>query len=320
MAAGEPVRLADIGQQITLDVIMSAVFGIGSGSRSSDADAGATPAERAVRESMVRLLHLSTHPVATLAQLANARSREPRGLLRMVLRPLDAAIYEVIAERRREGADGADGGGRSDILTVLMASRGDDGEPLGDSEIRDELLTLVLAGHETTSNSVAWTFERLTRHPEVYARAVEAANSGDREYVGAVISESMRSRPVVPMVAREMLQPWRFGDYGIESGIVALVSILMLHHRDDLYPRPFAFEPDRFLSMKPTPHQFMPFGGGNRRCLGSGLAMAELEVVVTEILRRVDLQTTDRPGERPRHRNVTMIPADGGLVTALARR
>ncbi|GAA1091051.1 cytochrome P450 [Tsukamurella spumae] len=309
---GERVALADIGQQITLDVIMSAVFGI-------DDEVGATPAESAVRSSMIRLLRLSTHPLATVVQLVNARSPEPRGLLKLVLRPLDRAIYAVIAERRREGADGPDGGGRSDILTVLMAARGDDGAPLADSEIRDELLTLVLAGHETTSNSVAWTFERLTRNPEVYRRAVLAAHEDDEAYLEAVINESMRSRPVVPIVARELLSDWRFGDYVVDRGVVALISILLLHHREELYPRPHAFDPDRFLGVKPSPQKLMPFGGGTRRCLGAGLAMAELRAVVTQILLRVDLAMTDAPAEQPRHRNVTMIPANGGLVTALRR-
>ncbi|WP_082776363.1 cytochrome P450 [Tsukamurella pulmonis] len=309
---GAPVALADIGQQITLDVIMSAVFGI-------DDESGATPAESAVRSSMIRLLHLSTHPLATAVQLINARSPEPRGVLKMVLRPLDSAIYFVIAERRREGADGPDGGGRTDILTVLMAARGDDGEPLRDSEIRDELLTLVLAGHETTSNSVAWTFERLTRNPEVYRRAVLAAREDDEAYLEALINESMRSRPVVPVVARELLSDWQFGPYVVDRGVVALISILLLHHREDLYPRPYAFEPERFLGVKPSPQKLMPFGGGNRRCLGAGLAMAELRVVVTQILKRVDLALTDAPAEVPKHRNVTMIPGHGGLVTALAR-
>lgn len=309
---GEPVALADIGQQITLDVIMSAVFGI-------EDEAGATAAESAVRTSMIRLLQLSTHPLATAVQLVNARSPEPRGVLKMILRPLDRAIYAVIAERRREGADGPDGAGRSDILTVLMAARGDDGAPLADSEIRDELLTLVLAGHETTSNSVAWTFERLTRNPDVYRRSVEAAREGDEAYIEALINESMRNRPVVPVVARELLSDWQFGPYAVESGVIALISILLLHHREDLYPRPYAFDPDRFLGVKPSPQKLMPFGGGTRRCLGAGLAMAELRSVVTQILLRVDLATTDAPAEQPRHRNVTMIPADGGMVTALRR-
>ncbi len=309
---GAPVALADIGQQITLDVIMSAVFGI-------EDEAGATAAERSVRTLMIRLLRLSTNPLATVVQLTNARSPEPRGVLKMILRPLDRAIYAVIAERRREGADGADGGGRSDILTVLMAARGDDGEPLGDSEIRDELLTLVLAGHETTSNTVAWTFERLTRNPEVYHRAVEAARAGAGAYIEALINESMRSRPVVPIVARELLSDWQFGSYGVESGVVAMVAVLVLHHREDLYPRPFAFDPERFLGVKPSPQRLMPFGGGIRRCLGAGLALAELQVVITQILLRVDLAMTDAPPEQPRHRNVTMIPADGGRVTALSR-
>lgn len=309
---GVRIPLADLGQQITLDVIMSAVFGI-------EDEAAASAAERAVRSSMIRLLNLSTHPLASVVQMVNSRSREPRGVLKLILRPLDTAIYKVIDERRREGADRPDGGGRTDILTVLMAARGDDGLPLRDNEIRDELLTLVLAGHETTSNSVAWTFERLTRNPEVYARSVEAARSGDDAYIEALINESMRSRPVVPIIARELGAQWQFGPYAVESGVIALVSILALHHREDLYPRPYAFDPERFLGVRPSPQKLMPFGGGNRRCLGAGLALAELRVVLTQILRRVDVAMTDSPAEVPRHRNVTMIPGDGGLVTALRR-
>ena len=200
-----------------------------------------------------------------------------------------------------------------------MAARGDDGAPLGDSEIRDELLTLVLAGHETTSNSVAWTFERLTRNPEVYRRAVLAAREDDEAYLEALINESMRSRPVVPVVARELLSDWQFGPYIVDRGVIALISILLLHHREELYSRPYTFDPERFLGVKPSPQKLMPFGGGNRRCLGAGLAMAELRVVVTQILKRVDLAMTDAPAEQPKHRNVTMIPGSGGLVTALAR-
>ncbi|MBD0022429.1 cytochrome P450 [Gordonia pseudamarae] len=301
---GELVPVADIAQQITLDVILSAVFGLPDGIPT-------TSAERDLRATTLRLLRWSARPVATLAQLLNSRSASPVGLTKVVLRPMDRALYRVLDERRAQPDPD-----RSDIAQLLLDTRDEDGNPLPDSEIRDELVTLLLAGHETTTNAVAWTFERLTRHPEVYAHAREAALAGNDNYIDALLNESMRARPVVPLVARTLMVPWQFGSQRVEAGVFAGVSILLLHHRDDLYPRPFAFDPTRFFDIRPTAHTFMPFGGGIRRCLGAPLAMAELNTVVTEILRRVDLETTDRPAERPQHRNVTMIPADGGLVRA----
>ncbi|MFW0792493.1 cytochrome P450 [Gordonia sp. CPCC 205515] len=302
---GQEIRLAELAQQLTLDVIMAAVFGMRDGLPT-------TEAEHTLRRLTLRLLRLSTHPVATVAQLANSFSENPVGITKLMVRPFDAAISALLAERRAEG-DTVD---RTDILAVLLSTRTDDDLPLPDNEIRDQLVTLVLAGHETTANTVAWTFERLTRTPDVYRDARDAARADDADYIEALLNESMRSRPVVPIVARELLQPWQFGTNRVDAGTVALISILLLHHRDDLYPRPFAFDPERFLGVRPAPHTLMPFGGGNRRCLGASLAMAELRIVVTEILRRVDLAPSDRPSERPRHRNVTMIPNDGGLVRA----
>lgn len=146
--------------------------------------------------------------------------------------------------------------------------------------------------------------------------ARDAIAAADDDYLDALLNESMRARPVVPIVARQLLQPWSFGSHTVAPGTTALVSILLLHHRDDLYPRPFAFDPERFLGARPSSYALMPFGGGNRRCLGAALAMAELQIVVAEILRRVDLVTHDRPAEKARHRNVTMIPNSGGLVQA----
>ncbi|GAB18114.1 putative cytochrome P450 [Gordonia effusa NBRC 100432] len=303
---GEVIELADLGQQITLDVIMAAVFGIGD-------QRAPTPAERALRAEIIRLLRRSTWPAATVAQLINARNPEPIGFTRWALKPVDRAVYRVIAERRNSL-------GGNDILSVLLDARDESGGALSDDEIRDELMTLVLAGHETTSNSVAWTFERLTRHRDQYLKVRDEVRAGDGEdAVEALVNESMRSRPVVPMVAREMLVPWDFGGHHVDAGTVALVSILLLHHRDEIYPRPFAFDVERFRETKPSPQTLMPFGGGNRRCLGAALAMAELRIVVTEILRRVDLETHDRPGEKPHHRNVTMIPSDGGKVRAVKK-
>lgn len=304
---GRTIQMAELGQSITLDVIMSAVFGIGE-------DHTATHAEADLREKVVSFLRLSTLHAAQFAQIANAGSADAVGITKLVLKPVDSAIFRVIAERRRQGIES------SDILSVLLAAKTESGGSLTDQEIRDELMTLVLAGHETTSNTLAWTFERLTRHPEEYHRVQDAVRAGGgADQLEAVIYESMRSRPVVPIVGRQVLRPWQFGAERVATGSVALISVLLLHHRDELYPKPFAFRPDRFLGTRMPPHTFIPFGGGNRRCLDAALAMAELQTVTRAIFDRVDLRTHHDAAEKPRHRNVTMIPADGGLVKAVKK-
>lgn len=265
-----------------------------------------------MRTAILRFLRLSTTPIATVSQLANARRTEPIGLLKLVMTAVDRTVYRVLAQRRTDG----DADTRDDIMSLLLTARDTDGKPLSDTEIRDELITLLLAGHETTANAVAWTFERLTRAPGVYRLARRAARHDDEDYLEALINESMRSRPVVPIVARELKAPFDLGDTRVGPDVVALISILLLHHRDDLYPQPFAFEPTRFLGVRINPYELMPFGGGIRRCLGAPLAMAELRTVVGAILRRVELRTTSAPPEKPLHRNVTMIPGRGGIVVA----
>lgn len=303
LPVGTPIRMARVAQSITLDVIMAGVFGV------ADPDSAST-AERALRQAVIKLLFWSIRgPVANFVQASNIGRAEPNLPMRIVLRPIDRSIQEVVDERRRQGRDG------NDILSVLLSARDEEEVTLSDSEIRDELLTLLLAGHETTANTIAWTFERLCRHPEIYRRARQSAIDNDDVYLTALLNESMRSRPVIPIFARQVTVPWRFGDYRLEAGTVVLISTVLLHHRADLYRHPFAFDPDRFVGIRPAPNTLMPFGGGNRRCLGANLAMAELRAVVGEILRRTDIETTTAPGERAAHRNVTMIPAAGGQVT-----
>jgi len=223
----------------------------------------------------------------------------------------------VIGARR--AGDG--GGPRDDILSLLLEAQDEDGERLSDKEVRDELLTLVLAGHETTANSLAWTFERLLRTPHAYERLRETVRSGEDPdgYVEATIHEGMRARPVVPIVGRTVKRPWRLGDYVVPAETGVLVSILLVHHREDVYPDPFAFRPERFVGVKPGTYTWIPFGGGIRRCLGAALAMAEQRVVLEAIARRTDLRAPDPEAERPRHRNVTMIPARGARVVLTAR-
>ena len=310
---GEPFALAPRMQAVTLEVIMRGVFGVGVASVS-------TPAERHMRRALRRMLAASMSPLYFLVELRNARHLEPKGVLAAVMAMVDRHMYAVIRERRAAGDDGQ----RGDVLSLLLAARDEQGEPLTDPELRDELMSLVLAGHETTANSLAWTFERLLRTPVPYARLRELVRgaegrTGAQEYVEATIHEGMRNRPVIPMIARLAMRPWRFGEYTVPARTPVGVSIIALHHRPDVYPDPHAFAPQRFLDTKPGTYTWIPFGGGIRRCLGASLAMAEQRVVLDAIARRTDLVAPDPTPERPRMRNVTMIPRGGCLVTVAHR-
>ncbi len=301
-SVGETFALAPRMQAVTLEVIMRGVFGIGgSGGRSSRA-------EDRMRTTIRRLLAASTTPLYQLVELRNAGSREPRDLLAAMLRIVDRQMYAVIRARRAD----PESGGRDDVLSLLLQARDEDGQPLTDEELRDELMSLVLAGHETTANSLAWTFERLVRNPAAYRDLRDRVRGGDgAEYVEATIHESMRVRPVIPMIVRMVMRPWRLGAYVVPARTPVAVSILGLHHRDDVYPQPQAFAPERFIAHKPGTYTWIPFGGGIRRCLGATLAMAEQRVVLQAIARRADLDAVDAAPEAPRMRNVTMIPRHG---------
>jgi cytochrome P450 len=310
---GRPFALASRMQAITLEVIMSGIFGIeGAPARGS--------AEHRLRRTIKQLAAASTSPLASLGELANLGREEPAGLTRAAVALLDRATYPVIEGRRRA----ADLGERSDILSLLLRAKGEDGE-LSDHELRDELLTLVLAGFETTANSLAWTWERLVRTPAAYERLRDAVRSGTEaeEHVEAAIFEGMRSRPVIPVIGRRVAVPWQLGEYVVPARQSVGISILLVHHREDLYPEPFAFRPERWLGDEgvrtPQTYGWLPFGGGTRRCLGAALAMAEQRVVLEAMVRRLDLEA-DRPEpEHAQHRNVTMIPARGARVLLKSR-
>ena len=241
---GRPFALAPRMQAVTLDVIMSAIFGIEGRPRIGTHEYG-------VRTATKQLVRASTWPMAQVAELMNVTSDEPVGFTRAGLAILDRPVYGVIGERRK--ATNLEG--RHDILSLLLQARTEDGEALTDRELRDELLTLVLAGHETTANSLAWTWERLVRHPAAYERLREAVRSGSREegdeVVEATITEGMRSRPVIPMIGRRVMVPWRLGDYAVPGDTPVTMSILLLHHREDVYPDPYGFRPERWLGHKP---------------------------------------------------------------------
>jgi cytochrome P450 len=303
---GRPFALAPRMQAVTLDVIMSGIFGIeGTPPRGS--------AEYRMRETFRRMLRISTHILWNLVELQNLGRQEARGVMRWLLKLADHQLYAAIRARR----DAGDAEGRTDILSLLLQARDEHGEPLDDRWIRDELMSLVLAGHETTANSLAWTFERLLRTPAAYDRLrelVRADDPGADDYVEATVHEGMRVRPVIPVIVRLVTRPWRFGEYVVPADSPVAVSIAALQHREDVYPDPHVFRPERFVAEKPGTYTWIPFGGGIRRCLGATLAMAEQRVVLRAIARRSDLVAASRGAERARQRNVTMIPGRGCRV------
>jgi cytochrome P450 len=307
---GRAFPLAPRMQAITLDVIMAGILGFEGRPRPG------TP-EWGLRTAVKQLAAASTLPVAQLGFLMNIGRDEPFGIIGQGISILDRFTYAVIAARRR--ADDLEE--RTDILSMIMRARTEEGEPLTDQELRDELLTLVLAGFETTANSLAWAWERLVRTPPAYERLREAVRSDSEaeEHIEAAIVEAMRSRPVIPAIGRRVAVPWRLGEYAIDAGTPVVMSILLIHHREDLYPDPFSYRPERWLGRKPGTYEWIPFGGGTRRCLGAALAMAEQRVVLEAMVRRLDLEA-DRPEpEHAQHRNVTMIPARGARVIARRR-
>jgi cytochrome P450 len=307
---GETFSLAPRMQAVTLDVIMSGIFGV-------EGKPAPGTTEHRMRQTIRRLSQASTSPAFQLIELQNAGRKEPTGILRHLLAIIDRQIFALIRERRA-----AVGDERADILSVLLQARDEDGELLTDQELRDELISLVLAGHETTANQLAWIFERLLRTPPAYDRLRELTREGGPEadaYVEATIHEGMRNRPVIPMIVRMVKRPWRFGEYVLPANTPVAVSIVALHHREDVYPDPFSFRPERFVGQKPGTYTWIPFGGGIRRCLGASLAMAEQRVVLSAIARRADLRAPNPRAERASQRNVTTIPSGGAKVVVEQR-
>jgi cytochrome P450 len=307
---GRPFALAPRMQAITLDVIMAGILGTDSRPKAG------TP-EHGLRMAVRTLAKASTLPVAQFAELMNLGHEEPVGFTKRGVSILDRYTYGVIEARRKV----TDLDERNDILSLIMRARTEEGETLTDREVRDELLTLILAGFETTANSLAWTWERLTRTPAAYDRLRDAVRSDDEAaaHVEAAINEGMRTRPVIPAIGRRVMVPWRLGDYAVPAKTPVIMSILLVHHREDLYPDPFSYRLERFLHRKPGTYEWIPFGGGTRRCLGAALAMAEQRVVLEAMVRRLDLDAEDPRPEHARHRNVTMIPARGARVVVRSR-
>jgi cytochrome P450 len=298
---GEPFALLPTMQSLTLRVILRAVFGYKPG-----------PAEAQLRSGLRAMIDPLARPrgIVIVAALVRRR-RNPSAVAREFQRRkrvVDAIIYAEIARRRRE----PDLAQRDDVFSALLLARDEDGEQLSDREVRDELLTLLLAGHETTATGLAWTFDLLLHD----RRVLELAEKRDERYLDAVVKESLRIRPVIPGVGRVVReQPFALNGYQVPVGIEINPSIRAIHRRADLYPEPSSLRPERFLGTDaPDTYTWLPFGGGTRRCLGASFAQMEMRIVLDRVLERAQLKAADRRQAKAQLRTITITPKGGVRV------
>jgi len=300
---GEAFALHPSMQSVTLEVIMSAVFGVTDELR-----------RERLRELLPRLLH-DTSSVALQLRVLASRSRggsDPFAQLRDLIAQIDELLLAEIAERRADSTSG----NREDIHSLLAAARFEDGTVMSDGELRDQLVTLLLAGHETTATALAWTVDLLLRHPAALDRLVAEVAEDSEEYLQAVIRESLRLRPVIPLAGRRLARELRTDALELPAGTDVTPAIWLTHTRPQLYPEPYAFRPERFLEQAPTSYGWIPFGGGVRRCLGAAFAELEMRVVLRAILRGRALRSAGPRAERVTRRNVTFSPRHGTRVVA----
>ncbi len=303
---GEEFPIHSRMQAVTLEVILRVVFGVADGPR----------LER-LRGMLGRVLVETASPAAQLIGLATRRfgNRGPWAKFEGQLRAVDELLYEEIAERRAAGGLEE----RDDILSALMLARFEDGEGMSDSELRDQLMTLLLAGHETTATALAWAFDLLLRHPVPLQRLSDSLEAGEDDYLRAAIAESLRLRPVIPLAGRRLAKELTVDGYTLPPGTDVTPAIWLTHTRADVYPEPFAFRPERFLEEGPDTYAWIPFGGGIRRCLGASFAEFEMRIALREVLTRCDLHTTRSAPERIARRNITLSPRDGTPVVLTSR-
>lgn len=304
LPTGEPVALHPRMQELTLKVILRTVFGLDPGPRFD-----------ALRERLQEMLVFGDRPISLMPPKPDsllARTAERAGPFAHFVQmqaEVDELIFALIAERRAEGAD------RDDVLTMLLEARHEDGSPMSEQEIRDELLTLLVAGHETSASSLAWTFAQIVHEPQVLERLVEEVDAGEDAYVTATIQETLRTRPVLPNVApRLVAKPIEVGGWTYSPGCSLVANSYLIHHDPDIYPDPYSFRPDRFLDETPGTYTWIPFGGGRRRCLGASFAMLEMKVVLRTLLASCEVSAADGRVEVAQRRNITVRPVGGARV------
>jgi cytochrome P450 len=293
-------------QAITLEVILRAGFGI----------------QEAERLDRLRALlpKMLDHGTVVVWMPFLRRDLGPGSPWRRFVRvraEVDAVLLDEIRRRR----DAADLGERDDVLSMLLQARDENGEAMGEKELRDELMTLLLAGHETTATGLAWAFERLTRHPRVLSRLTESlTDEEDEVYLDAVAKETLRARPVVYDVARKLAAPATVKGWELPAGAYVVPSITAIHLLQGIYDRAEEFRPERFIDGdQPDSYAWIPFGGGRRRCIGAAFATMEMKAVLREVLLRVSVRAPDPKPERIRLHNVTLVPSKGARVIVADR-
>jgi cytochrome P450 len=301
----EPIALHPRLQALTLEIVLRAVFGLDEGNRLV-----------ALRQQLTDILAFGARPQSLLPFMQ--RSFGGRGgWARFVRRRAEAdqLIFDLISERRREDAE------REDVLSMLLAARHEDGSPMSPQELRDELMTLLVAGHETTASELAWAFERLTREPAVLGRLVAEIDAGDGEaYLTATIQETLRRRPVLPNAAPRLVkQPIEIGGWTYQPGVCLVPNAYLVQHDPEIYPEPYAFRPERFLDESPGTYTWIPFGGGRRRCLGASFAMVEMRLVLHSLLSRYEVGHGGGELELSRRRAITLSPRHGAPTVLRAR-
>lgn len=301
---GEEFATLEPMMRITLNVILRAIFGAEGAELQQLRTLLPKWVTLGSRLSVLPTPKRSPAPWSPWARLAGYR------------RTYEGLIDNLIARTRRDPNLNE----RTDILSLFLRSTYDDGSEMTRSEIGDELLALLAAGHETTASTLGWAFERISRHPDVLARLVEEATGDDNTYRQATILELQRARTVIDFAGRHVAAPmYELGQYRIPQGFSIMISLLQLHQNADVFPHPERFDPQRFIDAKPSTYSWVPFGGGTRRCVGAAFANMEMDVVLRTVLRHVTIQATDAPGEKWHNRGVAFTPKKGGRVVVYRR-
>lgn len=305
----QPLELHSRLQRVTLEIILRAVFGLEQGRRLD-----------ALRDVLTDVLAFSESPLSVI-QGAQQKLRwtPPVRRLNALNKRTDELVFGLIEERRAE--DEAGTGERDDVLAMLLQARHEDGSPMSPQELRDELVTALVAGHETTASQLAWAFERLSRHPEVAARlTAEIDAGGSEEYLTATVNEILRLKPVLPNAEPRLTKkPIEIGGFLYPAGVALLASAILVHHDPEIYPEPFAFRPERFLGRQPGTYTWLPFGGGRRRCLGASFALLEMKIVLRAVLARCEVRPVGEQAEKTRRRSITFSPSRGATVRLVDR-
>jgi cytochrome P450 len=290
-------------QRITLRAILRAVFGA-EGARL-----------QALEELIPRWTELAPRVALSPWLRKDFGPHSPWGAFKRRRAELDVVLDELIevAKADRELEE------RVDVLALMVQASHEDGSPMTNAEIRDELVTMIVAGHETTAHSLSWTVERMRRHPQILERLAEEADEGGKELREATIREVMRARPVVSFAVRYTRKPFELGGYRLPVGTRILLAAILTHYDPNLFPRPDRFDPDRFLGVTPDTYSWIPFGGGVRRCIGASFALMEMDVVLRVMLERIELLPTSEPEEQPSFRGVVWVPSEGGRLVMRRR-